>query len=159
MAPWCPCRGPSLALGDLPTSIPVGPGIQDDQSPRGQVERARGGLRPSDSLWCHRGHRQHALSLVFVTFLAVSFPFYGGWLDFVFCHRLPVRPYRLTAVTSGFPRLPTFAPKRNTGHASEGGQNLNSFREPECLRWRKKWRNCAPLSTPLHVTPPPCLHP
>lgn len=138
-----------------PTSIPVVSGVQGDQSPRGQVERARGGLRPSDSLWCHRGPRQRALSLVCAPFLAVSFPFYSGWLDFVFCHRLPVRPYRLTAVTSRFPRLPTFASKRNTRHAVEGGPKLNSFRERDCLRWRKKWRSCAPLSTPLLVSPPP----
>lgn len=131
LAPWkghCPCPRASLS----------GLGSRMTRGPRGQVEHARGGLRPSDSLWCHRGHRQHALSLVFVTFLAVSFPFYGGWLDFVFCHRLPVRPYRLTAATSGFPRLPMFAPERNTGRASEGGQNLNPFRERDCLRWRKK---------------------
>lgn len=58
-----------------PTSIPVGPGIQGDQSPREQVERARGGLRPSDSLWCRRGHRQHALFLVFGTFFGCQFSF------------------------------------------------------------------------------------
>lgn len=97
-----------------PTNIPVGSGVQCDQSPRGQVERARG-LRPSDSLWCHRGPRQRALFLMCAPFLAVSFPFYGGWLDFVFCHRLPVRPYRLTAITSGFPRLPTLLLKETPG--------------------------------------------
>lgn len=58
-----------------PTSIPVVSGVQGDQSPRGQVERARGGLRPSDSLWCHRGPRQRALSLVCAPFFGCQFSF------------------------------------------------------------------------------------
>lgn len=78
-------------------------------------------------------------------FFGCQFSFFsGGWLDFVFCHRLPVRPLQVTAVTSGFPRWQTFTPKINT---------RNSRILPEVrtvLRWRDKCPCCAPLSCHPH---------
>lgn len=89
-----------------PTRIPVQPGVQDDQSPRGQVERARARrpatLRLSDAIVI-AGSMHFVLCLRL--FLAVSFPFYGGWLDFVFLSPTSGEASQVTAViTSGFPK-------------------------------------------------------
>lgn len=87
-----------------PTRIPVRPGVQDDQSPRGQVERAREGLRPYDSDAIVIAGSMHFVVCLRL-FLAVSFPFYGGRLDFVFLSPTSGEASQVTAViTAGFPK-------------------------------------------------------
>lgn len=63
-----------------PTRIPVAPGVPDDQSPRGQVERAREGLRPSDSDAIVIAGSIHFVLCRRLFWLSVSLFMVGGWI-------------------------------------------------------------------------------